>query len=286
MARPLGLEVDEAAAGMYRVINANMAHGVRMITIQRGLDPREFPMVVAGGAGAVHACRISAELEIPTLVVPYAASILCASGMLLSDLQHDFVRSCVAPLAELDAARLAALVAELAAAGEAELARERVPAARIEHEVALDLRYLKQYHEVTLPVPRAAIDRGDRAAIAAAFHGEHDRRYGYHLQGEGTGLELINVRVRSIGRTDKPPLPVLPAGGPDPAPAAKGRRRAFVPETGRFAEVPVYDGHRLAAGNRIPGPALVERVDTTIFVSAAYGARIDRHGSVILERQP
>jgi N-methylhydantoinase A len=284
VARPLRLEVDEAAAGMYRVVNANMAHGVRMITVQRGLDPREFPMVVAGGAGAVHACMIASELEIPTLVVPYAASILCATGMLLSDLQHDFVRSCVGPLEELDPARLAALVGELAAAGEEQLRRERVAPERIAHEVALDLRYLKQYHEVTLQVPREAVLRGDVAAIAAAFHREHDRLFGYDLAAEGTGLELINVRVRSIGRTDKPGLPMLSEAGPDPARARKGIRRAFVPEARRFAELPVYDGHRLGAGNVIPGPSLIDRTDTTIFVSAAYTARVDRHGSLVVRR--
>ncbi|MFQ5844471.1 MAG: hydantoinase/oxoprolinase family protein [Planctomycetota bacterium] len=285
VAEPLGLDVEEAAAGMYRVINANMAHGVREITVKRGLDPREFPMVVAGGAGPLHACMIAHELEIPTLVVPGTASVLCAAGMLHSDLQHDFVRTYIRPFARLDPDRLRALVAEMVGEGREQLLAEGVAAPDIVHAVALDLRYLKQYHEVTLPVPREAVDRDDRAAVAAAFHAEHDRLYGYQLTAEGTDLELINVRVRSTGRTRRPAPGRLEAGGADPAAALKGRRRAYVPERRAFEEVAVFCGHRLRPGNAFEGPALVERSDTTIFVSGDYTARIDDHGSCRLDRR-
>ncbi len=279
IAEPLGLDVGQAAAGMYRVINANMAHGVREITIKRGLDPREFPLVVAGGAGALHACMIAHELEIPELLVPPTSSVLCAAGMLHSDLQHDVVRTYITPFGALDYDRLRGIVDGLAADGEAQLLEEGVSPEQCGHLVSLDLRYLKQYHEVTLPVPREAIDAGDAAAIAEAFHGEHDRLYGYNLRDEGTDLELINVRVRSIGDVEKPALPTLPPGGEDPAAARKGERHAYVPERDAFEPVPVYDGHALEAGNAIAGPALIERTDTTIFVSASYEARIDAHGS-------
>jgi len=279
VAEPLGLGPEEAAAGMYQVINANMAHGVREITVERGVDPREFPLVIAGGAGALHACMIADELEIPALVVPATASVLCAAGMLLSDLQHDFVRTLIAPLAHLEPKRLQALVAEMMADGDAQLGREGVAGRDITHQVALDLRYLKQYHEVTLPVPHDAIASADVAAIAGSFHGEHNRLYGYDLEAEGTDLELINVRVRSVGAVEKPSFPEIGGGGRDPAGARKGRRRAFLPEERRFEEIEVYDGHRLLAGNEIAGPALVERTDTTIFISGSYRACIDGHGS-------
>ncbi len=277
---PLGMSVEDAAAGMYRVINANMAHGVREITVKVGLDPREFPLVVAGGAGALHACMIAEELEMPTLIVPAAASTLCATGMLLSDLQHDFVRSCVGPLHGLDVAHVQALVAEMSDQGQRELALEG--ATTVEHEISLDLRYLKQYHEVTVLAPEGAVASGDLAAVAEAFHADHDRLYGYNLAAQGTDLELINVRVRSMGRTDKPELPEVAAGPADPEAALKGRRRAFVPETGAFEEVPVYDGHALPAGAALAGPALVERTDTTVFVSRGFTGAVDRLGSIVL----
>ncbi|MHC4135592.1 MAG: hydantoinase/oxoprolinase family protein [Planctomycetota bacterium] len=279
VAEPLGLDPEGAAAGMYRVINTNMAHGVREITVERGVDPREFPLVIAGGAGALHACMIADELEIPTLVVPATASVLCAAGMLLSDLQHDFVRTYITPLAHLDPGRLQALVAEMVAEGDTQLGREGVAGKHITHQVALDLRYLKQYHEVTLPVPRDAVASADVGRIAGAFHGQHNVLYGYDLEAEGTDLELINVRVRSVGAVQKPSFPELDRNGRDPAGARKGRRRAYLPEEQRFEEIEVYDGHRLLAGNEIAGPALVERTDTTIFISGGYTARIDGHGS-------
>ncbi len=282
IAEPLGLDIDEAAAGMYRMINASMAHGVREITVKRGLDPREFPMVVAGGAGSLHACMIADELEMPLLVVPATSSILCAAGMLYSDLQHDFVRSHICPLGQLDPDTLRGLIDKMSAEGQSQLRQEGMAEDQIEQRVFLDLRYLKQYHEVTLPVPLAVVESADLVAIAVAFHTEHNRLYGYDLAQEGTDLELINVRVRSLGHTAKPELPRLEIGDSDPGPALKGQRRAYVPEKESFAEIPVFDGHRLRAGNEISGPALIERVNTTTFISAGFDARVDEFGSVLL----
>jgi N-methylhydantoinase A len=283
IAKPLGLSVERAAVGMYRVINSNMAHGVREITVKRGVDPREFAMVVAGGAGAVHACMIAAELEIPSVVVPAMASVLCAAGMLMTDLAHDYARSLVSPLDALGPERLDLVVREIEAEGQGVLEREGVAAKDIAHQVSLDLRYVKQYHEVTVPVLREAVRKADWAVIAKAFHAEHDRLYGYELSAEGTRIEIINVRVRSVGRVDKPALPRRERGSADASQALKGKRRAYVPERDELEEIPVYDGHALLAGNRIAGPALIERTDTTLFVSAAYAASVDEHGTSVLE---
>ncbi len=283
IATPLGIGIEEAAAGMYRVINANMANGVREITVKRGLDPREFVMVVAGGAGPLHACMIAAELEIPTLLVPSSASVLCATGMLLCDLQHDYVRSCVVELDDAAVGRVAELVAKMSAEGEQQLRLEGAPA--IEHQAFLDLRYLKQYHEVTVELPAAALEAGDLGAVADAFHAEHNRLYGYDLATQEAPLELISVRLRSLGRTEKPSLPRLQRGAVEVSGALKTRRCTYVPELNSYREVPVLDGHRLAAGNRFEGPALVERIDTTVFVSAAFRAEVDALGSLLLSRK-
>ncbi len=284
VADPLGIDEDRAAAGMYRVINTNMAYGVREITIKRGLDPREFPLVVAGGAGPIHACMIADELDIPKVVVPASASILCAVGMLMSDLQHDYVHSYVTPLASIDPERLKGLVRDMISRGEEQLALEGVPEDRRDHRVFLDLRYLKQYHEVTVAVSTGDIEAGNVDSFGTIFHKEHNRLYGYDLVEEGTGLELINVRVRSLGRTDKPELEKVTVGGIDPGVSLLGHRRAFVPEREDFDEMPVYDGHSLRSGNRIEGPALIERVTTTILVTGDYTAWIDDLGSTVIER--
>jgi N-methylhydantoinase A len=284
VAHPLGIDVDQAAAGMYRVINTNMAHGVREITIKRGLDPREFPMVVAGGAGPLHACKIADELDIPKVVIPASASVLCAVGMLMSDLQHDYVYSYVTPFSSLDTKKLKRLVQGMIDRGDEQLTREGIPREQREHLVFLDLRYLKQYHEVTVTVSRQDIEAGNVEPFSDIFHSEHNRLYGYDLIKEGTGLELINVRVRSMGHTDKPAIDTLAEGGADPSGAFRERRRAFVPEKEEFADISVYDGHRLQSGNRIDGPALIERVNTTILITSNYTARIDGLGSTVVER--
>ncbi len=282
VAEPLKVSVEVAAAGMFRVINTNMAHGVREITVQRGIDPREFPMVVAGGAGALHACGIARELEMPGLIVPPTASVLCASGMLMTDLQHDYVRSLVCRFRDLELDRMRELVAEMTSEGRAELQREGISVGAAEFRVQLDLRYLKQYHEVTVDVTVASLDSGDLSTVAAAFHAEHNRLYGYDLREKGTDLELINLRVRGIGHADKPELPRIGRGSADPAAARKCARQAFSPERDEFVEMPVFDGEALLAGNVIRGPALIERKDTTILVTESFTAQVDEYGSVVL----
>ncbi len=279
VAGPLGMSVEDAAAGMYRVICNNMAQGVREITIKRGFDPREFPMVVAGGAGAVHACQIAGELEIPFLIVPREASIFCAAGMLMCDLKHDFVRTFVSRLDQLDWSQLTALIDEMKAAAQDDLETERIADERRSYFVKFDCRYLKQYHEVSFEVPQAAIAGHDTAAIAGLFHAEHNRLYGYSLEEEGSAIEIINVRVQGVGLTDKPERAGQDYVGEDATAAKKGERKVYVPERQTFETVPVYDGEALHFGNRIQGPAMIEEVTTSIFVSAAFDMVCDRFGS-------
>lgn len=282
IARPMGLSVEQAAAGMYRVACNNMAQGIREVTIKRGFDPREFPVIPAGGAGPIHACLIAQELGIPLQLVPREASVLCAFGMLMCELRHDFVRTFVTRLERADWLRLAALIGEMADAGEEQLAHEGVPPERRRCEVTLDCRYVRQYHEVSVPVPRAAITAGDAALIARAFHDEHHRLYGYSLEREGSPVEIINVRLQAIGQTDKPVTRAEPWAGADAAAALKGRRAVYLPETREFAPVGVYAGERLRHGNRVDGPAVIEQETTAIFVGAGFDCVVDALGSFVL----
>ena len=282
IARPMGLTIEQAAAGMYRVACNNMAQGVREVTIKRGFDPREFPLIPGGGAGPIHGCLICSELEIPLQIVPREASVLCAFGMLMCELRHDYVRTFVARLESLDWARLAAIVETMSADGNRALAGERIAPARRRVELRLDCRYVKQYHEVSVPVPLEAIAQRDTAAIARAFHAEHLRLYGYSLEAERSPVEIINVRLQAIGATDRPTYRSESGGSPDADAALKGRRRVYIPERDRFAEVPVYDGHRMRCGHRVEGPALIEQQTTAIVVSASYDCVVDALGSFVL----
>ena len=285
IARPMGLTIEEAAAGMYRVACNNMAQGVREVTIKRGFDPREFPIIPAGGAGPIHSCLICNELEIPLQIVPRESSVLCAFGMLMSELKHDFVRTFVARLDSLEWPRLSEIVDTMTRDGAAQLTEERIPEARRRYEVKFDCRYVRQYHEVSFVVPRALLDARDAAGIASAFHAEHNRLYGYSLEQENTPVEIINVRVQAIGTTDKPGYRGEEWAGADAGHALKGRRSVYVPETQAFAEVPIYDGHRMRFGNRIAGPAMIEQATTAIFVSGSYDCVVDALGSFAIFRK-
>jgi N-methylhydantoinase A len=215
----------------------------------------------------------------PFLLVPRDSSIFCAAGMLMSDLQHDFVRSFVSRFSDLDGASLHALAEEMVQEGRTLLREERIGEDRTAFQLFLDCRYAKQYHEVTFPVSREDVREGRLSEIARAFHAEHNRMYGYSLEDAGTPVELINVRLRAIGRTEKPSRVEEARGGEDPSEALKGERRAYVPESGDFEVVPVYDGHRTRHGHRILGPALVEQVNTTLFLSRDFDCVLDRYGS-------
>ncbi len=282
VARPLGFTVEEAAAGMYQVINVNMAAAVREVSVKEGVDPRDFPLVVAGGAGPNHACMIAWELEIPLLLVPRESSIFCAAGMLMSDLQHDFVRTYPCLLEEADLDRFQELVGEMRREGVRLLGAEGIPEERVETRYSLDLRYVKQYHEVNVEVSQEEIAGGRLAEMAARFHPEHNRLYGYELSDTGTPVELINIRVKTIGVTDKPRFTREPYFGPDASSALKGKRRVYVPAAGRFQEVPVYDGARLKHGMRLSGPAVVEQVNTSTFVTPEYRLVVDRYGTMTI----
>ena len=282
IAKPMGLTIEQAAAGMYRVACNNMAQGVREVTIKRGFDPREFPLIPGGGAGPIHGCLICSELEIPLLIVPREASVLCAFGMLMCELRHDYVRTFVARLQGMDWSRLETLVEAMSAEGSRALADERIPAARRRVELRLDCRYVKQYHEVSVPVPLDVVVQRDAAAVARAFHAEHLRLYGYSLEAEGSPVEVINVRLQAIGATDRPTYHGDPGGDADASVARKGKRSVYIAERNAFAEVPVYDGHRMHRGHRVTGPALIEQQTTAIVVSDGYDCVVDALGSFVL----
>jgi N-methylhydantoinase A len=279
VADKLNMDVVEAAAGMYRVINVNMASGLREVSVKRGEDPREFPLVVAGGAGPVHACMIALELEIPVMIIPRESSIFCAAGMLMSDLKHNFVRTHPAILNQLDEETFKSLFREMEEEAAKMLDTEHIPEQSVRFVYSLDMRYLKQYHELNVVISGEEIDHGDTRSIAAKFHPEHSRLYGYSLEKEDTPIELINLRLLSIGRTVKPKFTRQDLDGKEPDKAFKKKRNVYLPQEQSFQEVPVYDGAKLKYGNKVKGPAVIEQVNTTTLVTPEYNVICDRYGS-------
>ncbi len=282
LAPKLGLSKRETAVGMYRIINMNMAQGVRMVSVERGYDPREFLFLVAGGAGAIHAGEICRELEIPLFVVPNVASTLCAAGMLLGDLKHDYVRSHLAIFSSLDQERVIQLLYEMKDSGVEALLSEGVPEHRIQLHPALDLRYLGQYHEVQLAVSWEDILSHNLEYIRSAFHLEHNRLFGYSLEEEGTEIEMINVRLRVIGLTEKPSFLGETVKSVSLEAALKPERPVFIPELNDFQRTPVYSGDMPLNGLTIRGPAVIEKTDTSIFISSSYDCFVDEYGSYLV----
>ncbi|MBI3089200.1 MAG: hydantoinase/oxoprolinase family protein [Candidatus Tectomicrobia bacterium] len=280
IAEPLGLGVEAAAAGMFRIICVNMAAGIREVTVERGLDPRDFPLVVAGGAGPVHAAAIARELDIPRLIVPKESSLFCAYGMLLSDFKHDFVNAAYGRLAELAPTVFPRVFRDLEERGARLLVQEGIAAEAVELRHAIDLRYEGQIDEVEVQITRREVETADVTSITRKFHERHDQLYGYALEGET--VWMLNARLTCIGHTSKPPQkPAEPSGEPIEA-LRKGWRRVALPGDGEFRKVPVYDGDRMGAGHSLRGPALVEQVTTTLLLPPGFNLHCDPYGSYVL----
>ncbi|MCC7162119.1 MAG: hydantoinase/oxoprolinase family protein [Anaerolineae bacterium] len=280
IAQPLGMSVEQAAAGMFSVINNHMAEGIRQVSVRRGYDPRDFPLVVAGGAGPIHAAVLATELEIPLLIVPRASSIFCAAGMLLSDLKHDFVRTYTTPWATLSVKRLEELCAAMESEARATLQVERVPQDKQQMYFSADLRYVGQYHEVSVSFTAQELQKFDPDELTARFHARHDQLYGYAVP--GAPMELVTLRLTAVGQTVKPQLPRMPKQPAGSDHAIKGKRRAYLPQSDDYAEIPVYDGDKLVHGNRVKGPALIEQATTTVLVPNEYDVECDALGSFVL----
>jgi N-methylhydantoinase A len=279
IARPLGMDVVAAARGIYDIVNNNMAAALGVVSVQRGYDPREFVLVVAGGAGPIHAAAIARELEIPLILIPRASSVFCAAGMLISDLKHDYVRTCAREFDQVDADEVVGLLREMADAARETLRAEHVADDRIVIDYAADVRYVGQFNEVDVPLPAGAgFDRQTLDEVAAWFHQRHDDLYGYSMR--GAPLELINLRVTGRGRTEKPRQEKFERGAPDAAHAVLGSREAWF--EGEARDVPVYDGLQLEPGNRVPGPAIVVQPTTTMILPPDFDLLCDEYKNYLM----
>ena len=279
LAATLGISVEQAAAGVYDLVNVNMATGVRDVTVRRGFDPRDFPVVVAGGAGPVHAAAIASELDVGLLVVPRESSIFCAAGMLLCDFQHDEVSALKRALAAVSPSELRDALAQLAEQGRGTLLGEGVKEADIVFQASLDLRYVGQWHELRVGLPWLPGQTPEVAAIAERFHAEHDRTFGY--SSTESPIECLAVRIAALGRTPKPDLGAAggrSSGGERPL----ATRPVWSHVRHELRETPVYDGEQLHAGFEMAGPAIVELPSTTIVVPEGFDLVVDARGAFLL----
>ena len=281
LAGALALSPIETGRGIVAVVNANMAGAVRLVTVQRGVDPGGLALLAFGGAGPLHAGALARELGIRTVVVPPGPGLLCALGLLVEDLRVDAVRTCVTRLGADTLDRLDKLFAELEAEATAWLEGERVPPARRSIERWLDMRYIGQNYELLVSVPDEVWQARRIEPLRGRFLALHEAAYGYATPDEP--IQVVNARLVARGRPDPPVLPRSGHAGGDVAAAVSARRRVFVEEPGDFVECPVYDRRRLGAGHVIAGPAVVEQFDSTTLIHPGQRAEVDDLGFLLIE---
>jgi len=276
--RPLGLDAMAAAEAIIRVANSRMAGAIRLVSIERGHDPRDFVAMPFGGGGALHAGALIKEVGLAKALIPRHPGVTSALGCVIADVRHDFVRTVNRVLDDLDVAALAADVRRLAQEGTALVEGAKVQLVGCDSIVELDMCYVGQTHTVAVPIGPTL----DAAAIRAAFEARYRAAYGRLL--DGIAMRVLNLRVAAVGRRPKLDLMALaPKPGGSVADAQRGTRRVYV--DGGFAEAPVYARLALPAGAAVPGPAILEQPDTTIFIDPDLAGGIDRFGNVILERK-
>lgn len=283
IASPLGLSDEEAAFGIYTISNLNMASGIKEITIENGYDPREFPLVVAGGAGPIHAAMIAHELGIKEIIIPRFSSVLCAVGMLSSMLRHDYLRSYPAKWSSLDFSSIHEEVKEDIKEGSESLLHEGVPVDEQKIMIGLDLRYVGQHFEVTIEFDQKLLIDGDKDQVEELFHNEHDRLYGFDLRGHE--MELMNIRVSCQGKhTDFSIQEVEDTVG-DAAQYIKNQRSIYDPVLRERVDAPVYDGEKMGAGCQLEGPAIIELITTTIIVPHDFEVTTEKNGNFLLRHK-
>ncbi len=281
VAEPLGLDEMQAAWGIHQVVNENMANAARIHAVERGKDPRAYPLFAFGGAGPVHAFRVAQILGLDTLIVPPGAGAASALGFLVAPLAFDFVRSAYYRLDQMDWGVVNRLYREMEDEGRKLLESSGV--ARDEMSVArtAEMRYLGQGHEIVVRVPEGELSAKRLPDVVASFESEYRRLYNRLCP--GVPVEALNWRVVVSG--PQPSLRAEWGNGPgaDPALSLKGRRPVYLPEDGRSVECPVYDRYHLAPGASFSGPAIIEERESTIVVGPDGRVSVDRHLNLVVD---
>jgi N-methylhydantoinase A len=280
IAGPLGMSAVEAAQGIIDVVNANMARILRVVSIARGFDPREFALVAFGGAGPLHAAELAVELGIGRVIVPPRPGLFSAQGMLMADLQASLRMTQLVRVVPENLDILRSTLAELESEGEAALEREQVPAERRQVSTTIEMRYVGQNFELDVPVQRAPETEAGLESLLARFHEIHERTYGHCEPREP--VVAVTFKVNAVGRMPRPAPEELVSGGSDAGGAILGTRKVFVKQAGGLIDCQAYGRERLKAGNTLSGPAIIYQSDTTTLVLTGQRADVDEYGNLHL----
>jgi N-methylhydantoinase A len=279
IARPLGLDPIEAAEGILRIATTKMAHVVRWVTTERGLDAADFALIAYGGAGPLHASAVARELTIRTVIIPRAPGHFSAYGMLVADLRRDFVKTWFTPLADASFPAMETIFTEMERVGRDTVGRGH-RLSGVEMRRSADMRYVGQEHAVTVELPLELFQQQDRDGVKALFDAVHHTRYGFSVSNEKA--EIVSLRGAVIGELRKPQFEHIAKGGSEPDGAAfRGHRTVYFASTG-FVETPTYARPALQAGNRIAGPALIEEHASTTVAHPGDLIEVDLYGDIVI----
>ncbi len=289
LARRLNLPLATAAWGVIRVVNSNMERAIRTISVERGYDPRRFTLVAFGGAGPLHACELAAALRIPRVLVPLHPGVLSALGMVLADAMKDYSQTVMLPAGQVSAEALQGLFHALQERARADLHAEGFDDTQIMFQPALDMRYVGQSYELTIPlVPQAGAAAGPSAPgiqeWVRAFHEAHRQRFSHADETEP--VEIVNLRLKATGQSPKPRFLYEEPRDLDPRAAVIGQKAVyFAPDSlvPRPLPTTLYERQRLAPGHRLLGPALVVQLDATTLIPPDWAARVDGWRNLIIE---
>jgi N-methylhydantoinase A len=274
----LGVDTTEAARGIVRIANNNMVNALKLVSLNRGYDPRDFTLVAFGGGGGMHAVALAAELGIRKVVVPRAADVFSAWGMLMSDLRRDYFLTRLITLHPENAQRVDAALAEVISAALEQFVREGIPPANVRFLRYGNLRYENQEHSVEVLLPDGAIDAAAVEEIATRFHTAYEREYTYRLDAP---VEIVGAHVVAVAEVGKLTPARLPSTGRTLDDASKGRRPVDFATEG-VQEASIYTGELLEPGMTLAGPAVVETKGTTAVVHPGSEAAVDAYGNLVI----
>jgi N-methylhydantoinase A len=281
LASKLSLSLMQTAQGIVSVVTANMARAIRVISVQRGHDPRDYTLVAFGGAGPLHAARLARELEIRRILVPRNPGILCAMGLLLTDLRADFAATRLLPLASDAVHAIEQTFVALESQAEAWFVREKIDLDARGLARIVDMRYAGQNYELPVPLLEWPIAVGIIDQLARGFVQAHERMYGFVAENEP--VQLVTFRVEATGRVRKANIKAEPFAGNDATGAIRERRDVWMAEQDTNISCPIYEHDRLRPGNRFTGPAVIEQMDATTLVLPGMKVRVDPYLNLILE---
>jgi N-methylhydantoinase A len=283
VARPLRMGVEEAALGIYRVATARIADLIRKVTVERGLDPREFVLQSFGGSGGLFAASYARDLAISRIIIPQTAAVLCAFGMVASDVLHDYSMVRAMPMTTNPQA-INDILEPMEQHALRQLGDEGFPAERVALEWTVEMRYGRQVHQVSTPLRGGyPLSPAVLTELQNEFEQLYERRYGRGSSYRAAGIELVTFRLKAKGMMSRLRMEPTSAGSSDSSHAERGRRHILVEETGAMQQVTVYDLERMVAGNVVRGPTVIHSSITTIVIHKGQVARMDGLRNLILE---